>query len=58
MLAQHPEMVVLWAGYAFARDYNQIRGHYYAVVDIHESQRTNIDQPARAGRARAPTSPG
>jgi nitrite reductase (cytochrome c-552) len=45
MLAQHPEMVVLWAGYAFARDYNQIRGHYYSVLDVHESLRTNIDQP-------------
>jgi nitrite reductase (cytochrome c-552) len=45
MLAQHPEMVVLWAGYAFARDYDQIRGHYYAVKDVHLSLRTNIDQP-------------
>jgi nitrite reductase (cytochrome c-552) len=46
MLAQHPEMVVLWAGYAFARDYDQIRGHYYAVKDVHLSLRTNVDQPA------------
>jgi nitrite reductase (cytochrome c-552) len=45
MLAQHPEMVVLWAGYAFARDYEQIRGHYYAVLDVHRSLRTNLDQP-------------
>jgi nitrite reductase (cytochrome c-552) len=45
MLEQHPEMVVLWAGYAFARDYNQIRGHYYSVLDVHESLRTNIEQP-------------
>jgi nitrite reductase (cytochrome c-552) len=45
MLAQHPEMVVLWAGYAFARDYDQIRGHYYSVKDVHLSLRTNIDQP-------------
>jgi nitrite reductase (cytochrome c-552) len=45
MLAQHPEMVVLWAGYAFARDYEQIRGHYYAVKDVHRSLRTNLDQP-------------
>jgi nitrite reductase (cytochrome c-552) len=45
MLAQHPEMVVLWAGYAFARDYAQIRGHYYAVLDVHESLRTNVNQP-------------
>jgi nitrite reductase (cytochrome c-552) len=46
MLAQHPEMVVLWAGYAFARDYDQIRGHYYAVKDVHLTLRTNVDQPA------------
>jgi nitrite reductase (cytochrome c-552) len=46
MLEQHPEMVVLWAGYAFARDYNQIRGHYYSVLDIQETLRTNVDQPA------------
>jgi nitrite reductase (cytochrome c-552) len=46
MLAQHPEMVVLWAGYAFSLDYSQIRGHYYAVLDVHESLRTNVDQPA------------
>ncbi len=46
MLAQHPEMVVLWAGFAFARDYDQIRGHYYAVRDLHGTLRTNVDQPA------------
>lgn len=46
MLDQHPEKVILWAGYAFARDYNQIRGHYYAVMDVHESLRTNVNQPA------------
>jgi nitrite reductase (cytochrome c-552) len=45
MLAQHPEMVVLWAGYPFARDYDQIRGHYYAVKDVHLSLRTNVDMP-------------
>lgn len=46
MLDQHPEMVVLWAGYAFARHYDQIRGHYYAVKDVHTSLRTNNDMPA------------
>jgi nitrite reductase (cytochrome c-552) len=45
MLAQHPEMVVLWAGFAFARDYEQIRGHYYAIYDVHQSLRTNVEQP-------------
>ena len=31
MLEEIPEMVVLWAGYAFSRDYKQGRGHYYAI---------------------------
>src|SRR3990172_4794804 len=34
LLAQDPLNVVLWAGYAFAREYNQARGHYYAIKDI------------------------
>jgi nitrite reductase (cytochrome c-552) len=46
MLEQHPPKVVLWAGYAFSREYNQIRGHYYAVADVHLSLRTGISQPA------------
>jgi nitrite reductase (cytochrome c-552) len=40
MLERHPEMVVLWAGYGFSKDYTQGRGHYYAVKDIHETLRT------------------
>jgi nitrite reductase (cytochrome c-552) len=40
MLELYPEMVVLWAGYAFAKDYKQGRGHYYAVSDVHNSLRT------------------
>ena len=40
MLEESPEMVVLWAGYLFSRDYNQGRGHYYAVEDIRNTLRT------------------
>ncbi|WP_299535669.1 ammonia-forming cytochrome c nitrite reductase [Ulvibacterium sp.] len=40
MLEEDPRLVVLWAGYGFAKDYNQGRGHYYAVEDIHNSLRT------------------
>ncbi len=40
MLERHPEMVILWAGYGFSKDYTQGRGHYYAVKDIRESLRT------------------
>jgi len=39
-LEKYPEMVVMWAGYPFSRDYNQGRGHYYAVTDVHNTLRT------------------
>lgn len=40
MLEEDPRLVVLWAGYVFSKDYNQGRGHYYAVEDIHKTLRT------------------
>lgn len=40
MLEVDPRLVVLWAGYGFAKDYNQGRGHVYAVEDIHNTLRT------------------
>jgi nitrite reductase (cytochrome c-552) len=40
MLEHEPEMVVVWAGYAFSKDYKQGRGHYYAVEDVYQSLRT------------------
>ncbi len=45
-LDKYPELVVMWAGYAFSRDYNQGRGHYYSVTDVHNTLRTNVPQPA------------
>ncbi len=45
-LEKYPEMVVMWAGYAFSKDYNQGRGHYYAVTDIHNILRTNTTMAA------------
>lgn len=45
-LEKYPELVVLWAGYAFSRDYNQGRGHYYSVTDVHNTLRTGVPQPA------------
>lgn len=44
-LEKYPELVVMWAGYAFSREYNQGRGHYYAVKDIRETLRTDVPQP-------------
>ncbi|WMJ71937.1 ammonia-forming cytochrome c nitrite reductase [Cytophagaceae bacterium ABcell3] len=40
MLERYPNLVVLWAGYAFATDYTQPRGHYYANDDVTETLRT------------------
>ncbi|WP_372775278.1 ammonia-forming cytochrome c nitrite reductase [Mangrovibacterium sp.] len=40
MLEVDPRMVVLWAGYGFSKDYNQGRGHYYAVEDVRNTLRT------------------
>ena len=44
-LAMYPELVVLWAGYPFSRDYKQARGHYYAVKDIRDTLRTTAPLP-------------
>jgi nitrite reductase (cytochrome c-552) len=40
MLEVDPRLVVLWAGYGFAKDYNQGRGHVYAIDDLRNTLRT------------------
>ncbi len=40
MLEVDPRLVVLWAGYGFAKDYNQGRGHVYAIDDVRNTLRT------------------
>lgn len=42
-LEHYPFRVVLWAGYAFSRDYKQGRGHYHAVEDLRQSLRTTVE---------------
>jgi nitrite reductase (cytochrome c-552) len=44
-LDRYPKMVVMWAGYAFSREYIQTRGHYYSIDDIRETLRTDVPQP-------------
>lgn len=39
-LEEYPELVILWAGYGFAKDYKQGRGHAYAVKDVRMTLRT------------------
>jgi nitrite reductase (cytochrome c-552) len=40
MLEVDPRLVVLWAGYGFSKDYNQSRGHFYALKDVVYTLRT------------------
>ncbi|WP_372758006.1 ammonia-forming cytochrome c nitrite reductase [Mariniflexile sp.] len=40
ILHEDSRLVVLWAGYGFSKDYNQGRGHLYAIEDINNTLRT------------------
>lgn len=49
-LEKYPELVIMWAGYGFSKEYNQGRGHAYAVTDIRNILRTggNKEKPMPA----------
>jgi len=49
MLEVDPRLVVLWAGYGFSKDYNQGRGHYWAIDDIRNTLRTGGPMTAIEG---------
>uniref|UniRef100_UPI003216FF14 ammonia-forming cytochrome c nitrite reductase n=1 Tax=uncultured Draconibacterium sp. TaxID=1573823 RepID=UPI003216FF14 len=49
MLEVDPRLVVLWAGYGFSKDYNQGRGHYYAVTDVQNTLRTGAPKSKTDG---------
>ncbi len=48
-LEENPEMIILWAGYAFSKGYNQPRGHNHAVRDVLSSIRIGAPMEAGAG---------
>ena len=60
-LAEYPELVVLWAGYAFSKEYNQGRGHAFAITDIRNVLRTGgvkeSPQPATCWTCKSPDVP-
>lgn len=41
-LADEPEMIENWKGYAFSLQYDDDRGHYYALEDVKNTKRTNL----------------
>lgn len=48
-LETHPAMVILWAGYAFSKDYATPRGHMHAIEDITATLRTGAPKDANDG---------
>ncbi|PAF44650.1 ammonia-forming cytochrome c nitrite reductase subunit c552 [Helicobacter sp. 11S02629-2] len=42
-LIRFPQLTQIWAGYAFAVDFNEERGHYYAQIDQMETGRNRKD---------------
>lgn len=64
VLEARPEMVILWAGYAFSRDYSAPRGHMNAIEDQYHSLRTGTPvaptdgpQPATCWACKSPDVP-
>ncbi|MFO7719076.1 MAG: ammonia-forming cytochrome c nitrite reductase [Gillisia sp.] len=53
VLDDQPELVILWAGYAFSKDYNQPRGHSHAVTDIQNTAR--VGSPMEKGDGPMPS---
>lgn len=49
VLAARPEMVVLWAGYAFSWDYTTPRGHMHAIEDMRRTLRVGAPDTETSG---------
>lgn len=52
-LADQPDLVILWAGYGFSKDYNHPRGHAWAITDVHNTLR--IGSPMEPGEGPQPS---
>lgn len=53
-LERNPALVRLWAGYAFSKDHNEDRGHYYAQIDQQKTQRVKlVNQPGACANCHA-----
>lgn len=57
-LERYPAMVRLWAGYAFSKDHNEERGHFYTTIDQKNTQRVQIvEQPGACANCHAAEAP-
>jgi nitrite reductase (cytochrome c-552) len=57
-LAAYPVLKKVWAGYAFSVDYNEERGHYYALDDQKKTKRQDfVKQPGACANCHAAETP-
>jgi len=56
-LAETPGNVILFAGYGFAEEYRQARGHVYAVEDVTQTERVGPATPATCWTCKSPDVP-
>ncbi|MHB1033867.1 MAG: ammonia-forming cytochrome c nitrite reductase subunit c552 [Pirellulales bacterium] len=56
-LKETPANVVLFAGYGFAKEYRQARGHVHAIDDVTKTQRLTAKTPATCFTCKSPDVP-
>lgn len=57
-LEKYPILKRVWAGYAFSVDFNEERGHYYALIDQKQTKRQEVvKQPAACANCHAAEAP-
>jgi nitrite reductase (cytochrome c-552) len=56
-LAATPANVILFAGYGFAKEYRQARGHVHAIEDVTKTKRVNEKTPATCWTCKSPEVP-
>jgi len=57
-LETNPALVRLWSGYAFSIDFNEERGHQYALTDQKDTQRVKVvSQPGACANCHAAEAP-
>ncbi len=56
-LEETPVNVILFAGYGFATEYRQARGHVHALEDVIETKRVNEKTPATCWSCKSPDVP-
>ncbi|MCX7428526.1 MAG: ammonia-forming cytochrome c nitrite reductase subunit c552 [Planctomycetia bacterium] len=54
LLAETPENVILFAGYGFAKQYRQARGHVYAIEDVTKTARVGPTTVATCWTCKSP----